>query len=519
MGREEEGRVDAVGEETASGVSAGCGAVGDGATAGDNAACGDVADDGAAADGCGTTAAAGDGALDGGDAAAVGSAAGLGADASGGNASVVAGDAPSVDLASLADEASEVSAAPLADEAPQIGTDFKRPYLTRRSFIGGAVAAVAAAAGVAAAVAYFSHGEEDVPSEPTVLEDASSAKLGGKLTLYTCCDETLINAFVPAFMQETGVAVEVVDRTAAQCRDEVAAEVAAGSPAADVVWGGDASWYAAGEACFDKYMSGENSSVIKEYRNVDGYVTPVTREVCVIAVNKAQADMLGVTIDGFASLTDARLTGQLAVSDPATDAAAKSAIEALRAVGNTLAAYATTDGEGNAIPGGDAFLSAVWAQAGGNVRATSADALQDVVAGAAVAAIVYEQAARAQESATGQVEIVYPSEGCLLVLGCTAVVRGATNLEQARAWVDFVCSEAGQKAAADKVALRSIREGVGEKGELTGIAEAAPAAAGAGDAAATATDTSGDVADASSAGSDAADDETEGDADGDDSAE
>ena len=375
--------------------------------------------------------------------------------------------------------------APTDDVAPKIGTDFKRPHLTRRSFIGGAVAAVAAATGVAVGVACCSHGEEGVPSEPTVLEDASSSKIGGKLTLYTCCDEALVNAFVPAFMQETGVAVEVVDRTAAQCRDEVADEVAAGSPAADVAWGGDASWYAAGETCFDKYVSGQNSSVINDCRNTSGYVTPVTREVCVIVVNKAQAEELGVTIDGFASLTDTKLAGRIAVSDPATDAMAKSAADALRAVGNTLAAYATTDEEGNTTPGGEAFLSAVWAQAGGNVRATSADALQDVVDGAAVAAIVYEQAARAQESATGQIEVVYPSEGCLQVLGCAAVVRGATNLEQARAWVDFVCGEAGQKAAAEKVALRSIREGVGEKGELAGIAEAAPASTAAGDAATT----------------------------------
>ena len=483
MEREDEGREDAVGEETASGA-----AVCDGVAGDRGAAAGAAGDRGAAADGVAD-----------------------GAGVSGDDAVTASGDG-----------AGDATAVSHADEAPQIGTDFKRPRLTRRSFIGGAVAAVAAAAGVAAAVAYFSHGEEDVPSEPTVLEDASSAKLGGKLTLYTCCDETLINAFVPAFMQETGVAVEIVERAAAQCRDEVAAEAAAGRAVADVVWGGDASWYAAGESCFDKYVSGENSGVIKEYRNADGYVTPVTREVCVIAVNKAQAENLGVTIDGFASLMDAKLTGLLSVSDPATDAEAKTATEALRAVGNTLAAYATTDEEGNMTPGGEAFLSAVWAQAGGNVRATSADALQDVVDGAAVAAIVYEQAARAQETATGQIEVVYPSEGCLQVAGCAAVVRGASNLEQARAWVDFVCSEAGQKAAAEKVALRSIREGIGEKGELAGIAEVAPAAAGSGDAAAGAGDAGGDVADADGAGgdvSDASSDVAEGDTGSDDSAE
>lgn len=355
--------------------------------------------------------------------------------------------------------------------------DFRRPLLTRRSLVGGVVAAVAVAAGVAVGVASCSGGEEDVPAEPTVSEDASSNKLGGKLTLYTCCDEALINAFVPAFMQVTGVVVEVVQKTAAQCRDEVAAEVAAGSLVADAVWGGDASWFAAGEGCYDKYISGENSGVLAECRNVDGCATPVTREVCVLAVNAALAESLGVKIESFTDLTNASLAGLLAVSDPASDAMAKTAAEALRAVGDTLAEYATTDEEGNVTPGGEAFLSAVWAQAAGNTRATSADALQDVVDGTAVAAIVYEEAARAQGRETGRVEVVYPKEGCAWTVGCTAVVRGARNLEQARAWVDFACGEAGQKAAAEKVSLRSVCEGVGVTGDVPEVGESASAAA------------------------------------------
>ncbi len=355
------------------------------------------------------------------------------------------------------------------DPGAEPAGDFKRPYLTRRSLVGGAVAAAAVAAGVAVGVSRCDKGEEDVPAEPAAQEeDASSKKLGGKMTLYTCCDEALVNAFVPAFMQQTNVVVDVVQRSAAACRDEAAAEVAGGIAGADVVWGGDAGWYAAGSECFARYLSGENSGVIKDCRNTDGYATPLTREVCVIAINPSQVKQLGVTIDGYESLTDERFAGWLAVSDPTTDAMAKTAAEELRAAGDALPAYATTDDEGNVTPGGEAFLSAVWAQAGGNVRATSADAIQDVVDGAAAAAIVYEQAARSAEAETSQVEVVYPKEGCAVALGCSAVVRGATNLEQAKAWIDFACSEAGQKAAAEKVCLRSIREGVGETSKIPG---------------------------------------------------
>ena len=348
--------------------------------------------------------------------------------------------------------------------------EIRKPQLTRRAFIAGGVGAVAVAAGAAFGVASCSHGDEDVPAEPAAsAEEAQAKKLGGKLTMYTYCDEALINAFVPAFMQETGVVVDVVQKTAAECRDDVAAEVAAGRPVADVVWGGDASWYAAGSAGFERCFSSANASVRDDCRNADGYVTPVSREASVIVVNKDRLQRLGVEVEGYESLVGEKLTGLVAVADPATDAAAKSAQDAVRAVGDLLPAYVTTAEDGTVRPGGEAFLSAVWAQAAGNVRASSADVVQDVADGAAAAGLVSEAMAAAMADQVGELGVVYPKEGCLVALGCTAVVKGADNLEQAQAWVDFACGESAQRAACEKVRIRSIYDGVGPKDDFAAI--------------------------------------------------
>lgn len=355
----------------------------------------------------------------------------------------------------------------------------EKPHLTRRSFVGMGVGALAVGAGVALGVARCSAGDAEVPAEPKVGEPASGsgadagsdAKVGGKLVMYTCCDEALINAFVPGFMQETGVVVDVVRKSAAECRDDVAAEVAAGRVIADVVWGGDEDWYSAGEACFEKYFSSENTGVLDECRNVDGYVTPATREVCAIAVNSAKAAELGVEIAGYDDLLDDRLAGLVAVADPQTDAAGKSSREAVHEVGNLLPAFVTTAEDGSVAPGGDAFLAAMDAQTGGNVRATSEDVLEDVLSGDAVAGLVYEQAAAAVADLTGEVEVVLPREGCLVVHGCTAIARGATNLAQARAWVDFACGENAQRAVAGKVRLRGVRDGIGEKDDFAKLVD------------------------------------------------
>lgn len=328
-------------------------------------------------------------------------------------------------------------------------------------------------------MARCSASDAEVPSEPKVGDAASGsgsgagadAKVGGKLVMYTCCDEALINAFVPGFMQETGVVVDVVRKSAAECRDDVAAEVAADRVIADVMWGGDEDWYSAREACFEKYFSSENAGVLDGCRNTDGYVTPATREVCAIAVNSAKAAELGVEIAGYGDLLDERLAGLVAVADPQTDAAGKSSRKAVREVGNLLPAFVTTAEDGSVVPGGDAFLAAIDAQTGGNVRATSEDVLEDVLSGEAVAGLVYEQAAAAMADLTGEVEVVLPREGCLVVHGCTAIARGATNLAQARAWVDFACGEGAQRAAAGRVRLRSVRDGVGEKDDFAKLVD------------------------------------------------
>ena len=355
----------------------------------------------------------------------------------------------------------------------------EKPHLTRRTFVGLGVGALAAGAGVALGVTRCSAGDAGVPSEPKGSDAAAGsgsgaaadAKVGGKLVMYTCCDEALINAFVPGFMQETGVVVDVVRKSAAECRDDVAAEVAAGRVIADVVWGGDEDWYAAGEACFEKYFSSGNTGVLDECRNADGFVTPVTREVCAIAVNSAKAVELGVEISGYDDLLDERLAGLVAVADPQTDAAGKSSREAVHEVGNLLPAFVTTAEDGSVVPGGDAFLAAMDAQTGGNMCATSEDVLEDVLSGEAVAGLVYEQAAAAVADLTGEVEVVLPREGCLVVHGCTAIARGATNLAQARAWVDFACGENAQRAAAGKVRLRSVRDGIGEKNDFAKLVD------------------------------------------------
>lgn len=374
------------------------------------------------------------------------------------------------------------------------------PHISRRAFVAAGAASAAVAGGVAFGVSRCSRSEADVPAEPAAGDSADSTKRGGKLMLYTSCEDSLVNAVVPAFMQETSIVVEVVQMGDAELAAAVADEVASGSVAADVAWGGDASWYAAGAERYERYISAQNSGVREECRNTDGFVTSVTREVCVILVNKEQVKKLKLEIEGYEDLLDEKLAGLVAVADPHVDAAGLSAVAAVLAAGAGAAAGETATvsvekdvvvgGEGvaeeSATEGGDAaegeaaaegddatgddaatdaargreLLAGIIAQTGGTLYATSEDAAEAVLSGEAVAGLVYEQAAWEMAELTDEVEVVYPSEGCFVALSCSAIVRGSTNNEQARAWIDFVAGETCQKAAAEKTFARSVRDGV-----------------------------------------------------------
>lgn len=184
--------------------------------------------------------------------------------------------------------------------------------LTRRAALGAALACAGACC-----LAACSGGDEGVTTEPAPT-NPSEGKLGGKLVLYTSCTESLINAVVPAFMEDSGVAVRVVRGTTGELLGRLGEELAAGEPVADVLWGGDASWYvsdsgekggaAAGESggsaagLFQSYVSAENAAAREGCGNVAGIATPVTREVTVIAVgDSAGAGAASPVGDGAAT--------------------------------------------------------------------------------------------------------------------------------------------------------------------------------------------------------------------------
>lgn len=259
--------------------------------------------------------------------------------------------------------------------------------LTRRTLVAGGAALVVAGAGVAVGVTRCSRGAADVPVEPTAGAEASedgAAKLGGKLSLYTSCPEELVNAVVARFSQDAGVTVAVTRGSEAELVGQLLDGDVTGKPAADVIWGGEALWYAGVEG-------------------LSSGLEPVQREVGAFALAEGLADGKKGTPAAYAGLLATTLAGRVALCDPTSCEAGWLHLVAMLSEASGASA--------GGAPGDDvswAFVQELLA-AGAVICADEDAAVQALLDGSVDVALVSEQCARQLARRTGQTTVAWPS--------------------------------------------------------------------------------------------------------------
>ena len=299
--------------------------------------------------------------------------------------------------------------------------------LTRRTLIAGGAALVVAGAGVAVGVTRCSRGAADVPVEPTAGAEASengAAKLGGKLSLYTSCPEELVNAVVARFSQDAGVTVAVTRGSEAELVGQLLDGDVASKPATDVIWGGEALWYAGVEG-------------------LSSGLEPVQREVGAFALAEGLADGKKGTPAAYADLLAASLAGRVALCDPTSCEAGWLHLAAML----SEAAGASAGGAlGDDVSW--AFVQELLAE-GAVICADEGVAVQTLLDGNADVALVSEQRARQLARRTGQTTVAWPESAVGVADACAGAVGGCLNERQAEAFVEFLAGHDGQQVVAD----------------------------------------------------------------------
>ena len=302
--------------------------------------------------------------------------------------------------------------------------------LTRRTLVAGGAALVVAGAGVAVGVTRCSRGAADVPVEPTAGAEASengAAKLGGKLSLYTSCPEELVNAVVARFSQDAGVTVAVVRGSEAELVGQLLDGDVAGKPAADVIWGGEALWYAG--------VDGASSGF-----------EPVQREVGAFALAEGLADGKKGTPAAYADLLATALAGRVALCDPTSCEAGWLHLVAMLSEASGTSAGGTL---GDDVSW--AFVQELLAE-GAVVCADEDAAVQALLGGSVDVALVSEQCARQLARRTGQTTVAWPESAVGVADACAGAVEGCLNERQAEAFVEFLAGHDGQQVVADALA-------------------------------------------------------------------
>lgn len=228
------------------------------------------------------------------------------------------------------------------------------------------------------------------------------------------------------------IEVEIVSAGTGELQSRIMAEKE--NPQGDVLLGGSLSVYAALSDQLDAYTSPNTAEFYEEFKPVSDKWSTYNINVNSIIVNKALCEKLGVTVDGWESLCDERLKGQIAFCDPSGSASA------LEQVVNMLTAMTTTD----TPDGGWDFIKRFVTNLDGKILTSSSAVYKGVAAGEYAVGITNEDKTLTYMKEGYDVGVVYAKEGITLRCSNCAVIAGGPNGYNARLMIDFMTSEAWQ---------------------------------------------------------------------------
>jgi len=256
-----------------------------------------------------------------------------------------------------------------------------------------------------------------------------AAAPGGKLVLYTSQPDRDAQRTVDGFRKKNpGVEVEIFRSGTTEVMSKLMAEIAAGSPRADVLLIADAlsmeRLKAAGQ--LQAYPQADVSELPADaYDKAKTYFG--TKLITTGIIVNRQATMKPTS---WKDLLKPEAKGQVALPSPLYSGAAAIHMGALRedaALGPDFYARLAHNGA-VALRGNGAVLNAV---AGGQK----------------MYGIIVEFMALNAKAKGSPVDFVFPAEGVSIVTEPTAILRGTKNPEAAHAFVDFLLSKEGQELA------------------------------------------------------------------------
>lgn len=275
--------------------------------------------------------------------------------------------------------------------------------------------------------------------------------LADTVTVYSAAPGQLIDELIPAFERETGHRVELINAGGGELINRLRAEE--GRQTADVLFSVGASLIDLNAELFQPYETTEAAAIDPLFAS-SGVWTPFTAVVMVMAVNEAALGGLPVPAS-WADLADPQYDDMISSAAPDRSSSAYTQLV-------TVLRTAPSEEEGWTIYEG--ILSNMV------ISPSSGAVPRFVNDGELAIGLTLEDAAERYRDGGGPVEIVYPSEGTAVLPDAMAIVKNAPSEEAAKAFVDFMASQAAQERVA-AIGRRPVRTDVESKDTLVPLSE------------------------------------------------
>ena len=285
------------------------------------------------------------------------------------------------------------------------------------------------------------------PAAETAPASAPSApegtdKLSGKVVVYSPNNADINNPIIKEFQERTGVQVELITGGTGELLKRVEAEK--DNPLGDVFFGGDTASLGAYGGYFEPYATKEQASINPAYLHEGNLYTPFTLLPMVIMYNKELVPA-GAEPVSWESLLDAQWKGKIAFADPAKSSSSFTQLATM------LTAFGKDDDKGWA------FVEKFVANLDGKLLPSSGGVYKGVADKEFSIGITLEEAALRYVEGGAPVGIVYPAEGTVVTPDGMAVIKGAKNMDNAKAFIDFAAGTDVQALLQDEFLRRSVR--------------------------------------------------------------
>lgn len=284
--------------------------------------------------------------------------------------------------------------------------------------------------------------KEEKKTEPESKKETESKTEGGKLVLYTSTAQDNLDIVLPAFEEATGIKVELIRGSTGEINARIQAE--AQNPYGDVAWIPE-SYILSDPSYFESYVSENDSLYDQAFRNTSGYATNINYAIPVIIYNKELVDF---EITGYADLLKPELKGKIAMGNAASSSSAYNQLENMvlaMGKGDTLDAKVDSEEAW-------AYVEEFLKNLDGIIVDSSSATYKGVLSGEYAVGMSWDTPA--QEYLADKVEnvgVVYMKEGVIPKQSSVAVIKNASNMENAKKFVDYMSSQEGQSVLGAKV--------------------------------------------------------------------